>query len=79
MDAIFTRDPNLLQRGQTWRTNFGMLDIANYYRRKLWTKHVEGQGHYLESDSRPAAYVMLEKLGQPNVCHADSTAFARKE
>ncbi|KAK9840289.1 hypothetical protein WJX74_006962 [Apatococcus lobatus] len=79
VDAIFTHDPNLLQRGHTWRTNFEMLDIANYYRRKLWTGYVEGEGHYLESDNRPAAYVMLEQLTRPNRRHADSTPFARKE
>lgn len=78
-DAIRNLNPDLLQRGQTWRTKFEMLDIANYYRRKLWTAYAEGKRHYLESDNRPAAYAMLEQLTQPTHRHADSTAFARQE
>ena len=75
----FTMPGNLHQRGQTWRGSFEMLDIANYYRRKLWTQHPEGKAHYLESGNRPSAYAMLEQSAEPGPWQFDPKDFAKKE
>ena len=78
-NADFTMPGNLHQRGQTWRGSFEMLDIANYYRRKLWTRHPERKAHYLEAHNRPSAYAMLEQSAEPGPWQADPKDFAQKE
>lgn len=73
-DGIHSLDPNLLQRGQTWRTKLEMLAVANSNRRKLWPGHPEGEARYLEWAKRPKPSVKLEKLTKTHQHHAVPTA-----
>ena len=59
---FFSRHGPWLQRGNGYRTLVEPLDIAVYYRRRLWQGHPAGEKHYLESDNRPAIYEFLEKI-----------------
>ena len=58
---FFSRRGCWLQRGDGYRVAIEPLDIAVYYRRKLWQSHPVGERHYLESDNRPAIFEFIEK------------------
>lgn len=81
--SFFPRRGPWLQRGNGYRTLVEPLDIAVYYRRRLWQGHPAGERHYLESDNRPAVYDFLEKIWvqqhEPYYPCASSTDPARLE
>ena len=59
---FFTRSGTWLQRADSYRQLVEAVDITNYYRQKLYTKHALGEAHYLESNNRPARYVFIQKM-----------------
>lgn len=64
-------DADWLQQAKNYCLSCKPLDIANYYRRKLW--HISG--HYLEQNNRPAGYCFIEaQHGMPDL-HLDKPAW----
>eukprot|EP00898_Chlorokybus_atmophyticus_P006334 jgi/Chlat1/6701/Chrsp5S06985 len=69
-------------RGNTCKLFAEPIDIANYYRLKLWEQWPEGNRHYLEANNRPVQYVFLElqyKKHNPYSVAPLSTAHALRE
>lgn len=54
--GIFEKGTTALQYGDTARRTVEPLDIANYYRRKLWIK----SDHYLVGENRPRCWPFFE-------------------
>ncbi len=77
----FDGPSTLLQYGESARELMEIIDIANYYRLKLWT----GSGHYLDpypSNNRPSNYPFMERAWNdthPDQLHASTTANAAAE
>ena len=77
----FDGPSTLLQYGESARELMEMIDIANYYRLKLWTR----SGHYLDphpSKNRPSNYPFMERAWNethPDQPHASSAGYAAAE
>ncbi len=80
-NRAFDGPSTLLQYGESARELVEMIDIANYYRLKLWT----GSGHYLDPHprrNRPSNYPFMERAWNdthPDQPHASTTGYAAAE
>ncbi len=77
--SLTAGDSDWLQHAHSYRLIVEPMDIANYYRLKLWA--CSGGSHYLEDNNRPTGYQILQAKWEEKYQQAaeSSTDWAARE